>query len=229
MSEEITNPTETPSPEGTPQPNPFADLLGEIKEGDRQKYSTVEDALKAITPAQQHIKTLEEENAALKEKVTQVASIEQLMAKLEEKATSQVNQPQGEQVFDESKLDALLDSRLTKREQDAIKKSNKDKVIAAFQDKYGDKAAEAYNKLATESGVGGDFLAEMAERSPQAVMQLAGLGGPKKPSQPSSLESQFNSEALRSNQDKPSAKVRMTGYTSDELLNAWKNTAPIEN
>jgi vacuolar-type H+-ATPase subunit I/STV1 len=209
--------------------NPFADLLGQIKDGDRQKYSTVEDALKAIPNAQNHIKTLEQENQELKAKMEKVESLEKLYAKLEEKATSQANQPQGGEVFDESKLTQLLESTLSKREQEQMAQKNVNSVIEAFKTKYGDKAEEVYNSVANEAGIDGDTLRSLAARSPKAVLKLAGIDSKQKSGQPAATTSQFRTEGLQAAKDRPQPRVAMVGHNTEDLVSAWRATAPVEN
>ena len=130
----------TPSPEDQNSSQAFATLLESIKDGERQKYASVEDALKSIPNAQDHIKSLEEKNRELEEKLKEAKAVDDLMAKLEEKATSQANQPQGEQVFDEGKLDEVLTAKLAQREQQSKAQANVAKVIDTLTEKYGDKA-----------------------------------------------------------------------------------------
>ncbi len=234
-SSEVSQAEETQSEAGTSNSgsqnaaNPFADLLGQIKDGDRQKYSTVEDALKAIPNAQNHIKTLEQENQELKAKMEKVESLEKLYAKLEEKATSQANQPQGGEVFDESKLTQLLESTLSKREQEQMAQKNVNSVIEAFKTKYGDKAEEVYNSVANEAGIDGDTLRSLAARSPKAVLKLAGIDSKQKSGQPAATTSQFRTEGLQAAKDRPQPRVAMVGHNTEDLVRAWRETAPVEN
>lgn len=231
MSEEETNtPAATPSSEGNPSSGAFNDLLKDIKDGERQKYDSVESALASINPAQEHIKRLEEENAQMKERLSEAKTVEALMAKLEEsKATSQNNQSQSEQTFDMNKLREFVHSELSATEAQKAAKANVQKVMQAFQEKYGDKAPEVYNKMAEEAGVSGDFLRQMAETSPKAVLRLAGLEGSAQPRIPGKTENSVRSEGLSAPKVVESARVKMVGATSDELTNAWRATAAVVN
>lgn len=221
---ENTESTETPSSEAQPPEGAFADLLGSIKEGDRQKYTSVEDALKSIEPAQTHIRTLEEENEALKKKVEEATKLEELMAKLEEKkATKVADQPEGA-LFDESKLSEIIRGELTAKERADQERANMNTVKSAFEGKYGDKAEEIYNKVAQESGLGGDELRNLAARAPQAVLKLAGLSGERQEKQPSPTRQTVRTESFGSEQEKPSARVPMVGYTTADLISAWRAT-----
>lgn len=226
--EKITEESGTPTPESSQPSDTFATLLESIKDGDRQKYGTVEDALKSIPNAQDHIKTLEEKNRELEEQLQKAKSIDELMAKIEEKATSQANQPQGEQVFDQSKLTEVLESTLTRREQQQKAQRNVDSVISALTEKFGDKAEEVYENLAVESGVGVSFLNEMSAKSPTAVLKLAGITEKATPKQPGKIDTSIRSEALEKPQGERSARVKMVGASSEDLVAAWRNTAPIE-
>ena len=232
--EEDVKPSETPSSEGAAEiaakpEGAFNELLGGIREGERQKYNTVEDALNSISPAQEHIQNLEAENARLKEEAEKSTSIDKLMAKLEEKTSSQTDQSQDKQVFDDSKLTELMDARLTARDKEQVAKQNVDTVVQAFSSKYGDKASEVYNKVASDAGIDGDTLKMLAEKSPQAVLQLAGLGNEATQSQPAHTQSQHRSESFSGSRDKPSARVSMTGYTTADLVSAWGATKELVN
>lgn len=210
-------------------PNAFDDLLNDIKEGDRKKYNSVEDALKSITPAQQHIKALEEENQRLKEESSKAKSVDELLAKLEEKANKKEDQPQGGQVFDESKLSELVTKTLSDRETKQRADANVDVVVDAFKTKYGDKAAEAYDKVAREAGIDGDTLKELARKSPLAVLRLGGLDTPARTNQPLPTKSNIRTDAFETHKDTPNARVPMVGYSSKQLVDAWRATKPIEN
>ena len=210
-------------------PNAFDDLLNDIKEGDRKKYNSVEDALKSITPAQQHIKALEEENQRLKGEADKAKSVDELLAKLEEKANKKEDQPQGGQVFDESKLSELVTKTLSDRETKQRADANVDAVIDAFKTKYGDKAEEAYNKVAREAGIDGDTLKELARKSPLAVLRLGGFDAPAKANQPLPTKSNIRADAFETHKDTPTARVPMVGYSSKQLVDAWRATKPIEN
>lgn len=210
-------------------PNAFDDLLNDIKEGDRKKYNSVEDALKSITPAQQHIKALEEENQRLKGEADKAKSVDELLAKLEEKANKKEDQPQGGQVFDESKLSELVTKTLSDRETKQRADANVDAVIDAFKTKYGDKAEEAYNKVAREAGIDGDTLKELARKSPLAVLRLGGFDAPAKANQPLPTKSNIRADAFETHKDTPTARVPMVGYNSKQLVDAWRATKPIEN
>ena len=221
---------ETPgSTEAQPTEGAFNTLLSTITDGDRQKYTTVEDALKSITPAQTHIKSLEDENKQLKETLAKAESLEKLVAKLEEKAQQKADQPQSAN-FDESKLDQMLSSKLSQMEQQKSAKSNVDSVVKAFTDKFGDKAGEAYNKVAEEAGVDGDTLKSLAEKSPLAVLRLAGLTGSTSQPAPAKTQGSIRTESFSNSSALPSAVVKMTGYTTEDLTNAWRATdALIKN
>ena len=224
--EQNTDQTGTPSPEDQNSSQAFATLLESIKDGERQKYASVEDALKSIPNAQDHIKSLEEKNRELEEKLKEAKAVDDLMAKLEEKATSQANQPQGEQVFDEGKLDEVLTAKLAQREQQSKAQANVAKVIDTLTEKYGDKAEAVYEKLAVDAGVGVSFLNEMSAKSPAAVLKLAGVTEVAPQKQPGKIDTSIRSEALQKSNEEKSSRVKMVGASSDDLVQAWRNTAP---
>jgi hypothetical protein len=214
-----TDNTQTTAPEGA-----FADLLSGIKEGDRQKYTSVEDALKSITPAQEHINRLEAENAELKRKAEEAKTIEELMSKLE--SETKVDQPVG-QTFDESKVAALIEAQLERKQQESVSRQNTEAVMKAFQERYGEKASEAYNQMAQEAGLTSDMLKNLAATSPKVVLKLAGFDS--KPSMPGKTESTVRTEGFGASKVLPSAQVKMVGSDTNQLVNAWRATEAIVN
>jgi hypothetical protein len=219
----------TPSPQEVPSPDSaFNDLLGDIKDGDRQKYSNVETALKSINPAQEQIKTLNEENERLKEQVSKSTQFDQILQKLGEKSQSQEHQPQPTSTFDDSKLDEILDNKLSQRQQQLIADQNVATVMKSFKDKFGDKAESVYNQMAADNGIGGDTLRDLASKSPLAVLRLAGLDQPTKQSVPSATTQTHRTEPLN-HQDAPSSRIKMVGASSNDMVTAWRNTEALVN
>ena len=220
----------TPSPvEAVPSPDSaFNDLLGDIKDGDRQKYSNVETALKSINPAQEQIKTLNEENERLKEQVAKSTQFDEILQKLGDKSQSQEHPPQTTQTFDDSKLDEILDNKLTQRQQQLVANENVATVMQTFKDKFGDKAESVYNQMAADNGIGGDTLRDLASKSPQAVLKLAGLDKAQGRSTPSVTTQTHRTEPLN-HDDAPSARIKMVGASSNDMVTAWRNTAALVN
>ena len=228
---------ETPSSEEAAQEatpsGAYADLLSGIKDGDRQKYNTVEDALNSIQPSQEFIAQLKSEKADLQQqleaaqaKAQEAKTVEDLMSKINE-TERQADQPSSEQTFDEGKMVAMIQAQMERTQRESVARQNSEVVMKAFQERHGEKAAEAYNQMAQDAGLTGDMLKTLAETSPKVVLQLAGFD--QKASMPGKTESTVRTEGFGDPKNLPSAKVKMVGATSQELVDAWKNTEVIVN
>ncbi len=174
-----TNPQETPA-----QPTPtsiFADQLKEIKdESGRQKYSTPEEALKALKHSQEYIPSLkgqlsqyEQEINQLKAELSSRASVEDIVSRLSPKP-SQDNPaatptPQG---LDEKAVFELINRQLTQRQQDELRLTNLRLVESTLAAKFGDKAKEVLQNKAKELGISMERMKAMAEETPQVVQSL---------------------------------------------------------
>lgn len=222
--------SEAPVTESNTSSDTFDTILSGIKDGDRQKYKTVEDALGSIPHAQSRIKELEDQTEEMAKKLAESQSVETLLAKLEEKATKDTN-PDTNQSFDESKLDELIESRLVAKEHQTKATNNLQTVIDSFKTKFGDKASEVYDQTAANTGMTIDQLKSLSETSPEAVLRIAGISGSTKSDNgiPPRTENSIRSEALGGNQTLPSARVAVVGATSDDLTSAWIATEAIVN
>ncbi len=227
--ENVTNGNTQEAPSNEQGSDTFDTMLSSIKDGERQKYKTVEDALGSINPAQDHIKEQAAEIAELKKKLEQSTSVDALMAKLEEKAAKETP-PNDNQSFDESKLSELIASNLSKRDQQLKATNNLNTVIDAFKEKFGDKASATYDQVAAKVGMTIDDMKSLSERSPNAVLQLAGLAGSSEETkQPVRTETQIRTEAFDASPNKNSSRFKMVGGSSGDLEQAWRNTKATIN
>ena len=83
--------------------------------------------------------------------------------------------------------------------------------------------------MAREAGIDGDTLKELARKSPLAVLRLGGLDTPARTNQPLPTKSNIRTDAFETHKDTPNARVPMVGYSSKQLVDAWRATKPIEN
>lgn len=204
------------------------DLSGIV--GDGAKYKTADEALKSIPHREQHVATLEGENATLR------AQMEELKAKFE-------NRDQLEDVLNELKnlksttarepekvdIAKMVEDHITAREKAATAKQNVSKVVDTLVTKLGSKdaAEKFYRDKADELGVGVQFLNTMASQSPTAVFELLGVN--KEPRKDfKKLESDSFSTATLStnrNSNEGHRKVMLGGSTADAVAE-WKRHAP---
>ena len=203
--------------------------------GDGKKYSSLEDALKSIPHAQQHIARLEEENRLYKESLEKAKSMEDILEQMKSQQPKgdQTGQQVGEGADDllsklSSQLDSLVEQKLSLKQQEAVHSQNAQTVTKAFKEAYGDKAEEVYRGLSEETGMTVEALNQMAATSPKALLKLAGLGG-KVGSTSTKPSSSINTEAFISNANgqKQEVKPVMFGATSAQVLDAWRASKPV--
>jgi hypothetical protein len=204
-----------------PQPN-LDDLLNGIKREDgTPQYSTVEDALKSLPHAIEHIKRIEEENRNLKEgkEKTAVEKLLEQMSKAQPPPTVQpaVEAPKGLGVDDVKKI-------LEQERQAVQAKGNLDSFGNVLKDKYQGKAVEILQAKAQELGVQVDFISNLAKTSPRAALELLGIRDVA-PSQPV----QKNTGTVVSPQGKPNTQERASpfrvGSSDKDLLAEWRRVS----
>jgi hypothetical protein len=223
-NQEQTPATGEPAPASQEQPasqskEDFTEILKSIQEGDRQKYSNIEDALNSIQPAQEHINTIESENARMKEELTKRATAEETLAKFE--AASNATEKPSADALDTETVATIVQQQLTFNETVKAEKANTDSVVSAMKEKYGDKAEEIYTKAAQDNGIGVDFMNGLAAKSPMAVMKLVGLEGQASSSQPNKSSSSVNTESFQQPPEEKSLKFR-EGASMQEMTDVWK-------
>jgi hypothetical protein len=205
-------------------PTEIAELVGEGK-----KYKSVEDALKSVPHAQQHIQTLEEENARIKAELATRRTTEDILEEI--KSGVQPAQSQAAAGVQTQDVADVVTQVLAQRDAKSKAEANIDKVVSSFQSVYGDKEkAEAmYVKVAEESGLSVIALNKLAATSPDAVLKLAGIT--KKPETPAGkVSSSVNTEAFSHvPQGDLSAKVKMVGASTKDIKQAVQNAREIIN
>lgn len=188
--------------------------------GDGKKYNSVDSALKSIPHAQTHIKTLEDENKALKDELLKRKTAEEVLNEF--KATSyqsqQTEQPSGANVDPEA-LASIVEHVLEKKTQQTQAVSNASIVTGKFTEMYGDKAEAMYNKLAKDNGLSVYQLNQLALTSPAVVLNLAGVSNKPvigKTTSDVNIQSQ-------NQQNQFDTKVPGQGATTKQLMNAFAN------
>jgi hypothetical protein len=142
--------------------------------GEGKKYSSVNDADKALAFKDDHISKIEQENAALREQAASAKTIDDVVESIK-------NQTLERDTFDKTRqddhqsvdMDALVaktvEEKLAKAEQMRTASTNSQKVFDSLSKKYGEKAGEMYSNKAKELGID---LDDLARRSPTAVMEF---------------------------------------------------------
>jgi chromosome segregation ATPase len=198
-------------------PTEAQDLVGEGK-----KYANAVEALRSVPHAQQHIKTLEEEMAQLKEELTKRKTTQELLDELKSETRQPAeNTTQGVEL-NEDAIMSLVNQTLQRNEQTKTAKQNADSVANKFQSKYGSEAETVYNKLAGELGMSTQQLNSLATSSPSVVLRLAGLTD-SAPSNVAKSSGSVNTESLA--QTRPTGEISARvgkGKSTKDLVNAWR-------
>lgn len=201
--------------------SPADQLLGGItNEEGKQKYSSVEDALKALKASQDYIKTLEGENKQYKDKLTSASTVDDIL-----RAVKGAGEPPKKEELPPQKetsavsLDGLTDvvaKTIADIEARKVSQANQQAVSQKLKEVYGEKAKETLNQKAKELGLSGSELSALASKSPAAFYKVLGVDSSKK------VETQVkgvNTETF-SNPAKTSRSAMAFGSTKD-LLDSW--------
>lgn len=218
--------TDQVNPSVTPAAPTLNDLLAGIKREDgTQKYSSPEDALKALQASQEHIKRLEAEKRALEDSRNKTA-IEQLLETMKPQpapAAPKVETPPAVAGLTPEDVVKLLEQRDAARAAQA----NLGTFSSQLEAKFGAKAGEHLQKRAQELGLPVEYIANIAKASPKAAMDL--IGGAAPSPAPSKAPGTVNTSALpkQPNQDASSIarRANRVGATTDDQIAAWRAAA----
>lgn len=152
----------------------------------QQKYKTVADALIGAAKAQEHIQRIEQENAELRSVAKKVETLEQVLLNLEQGKPVQTVQVVP-QIEDQEKL---VLSVLEKQRAAEAAKANREQVLSALKERYGDKVNEALTQKANDLGLSVAELGQLASRSPKAVLDYFRTEVKGTPAVPSTVNTQ---------------------------------------
>lgn len=187
MSEEILTTTPSDKEESTTDINNFFEV------GDR-KY-TVDTAKKKIENADQHIQTLEQENAAMREQLAKATTMDQVLEALKGQSSSQDSQETPSQVSADD-IATLVEQVVSNKSAQQVAETNLKETGRRMTELFGDKTTEVINKVGMDLGLGEQTLKDIASKSPDAFVKLF----EKEPSQitPQPTTSNINTETVTS-------------------------------
>lgn len=172
-NDEPSTPAEA-SQSGNEQASAADQLLGAIVNSEgKEKYASVEDALKATAAAQEHIRRLEEENTTFRQEVEKSTTLQSVLDAMKPREESEPVAPTSS--IGEDDVAQLLEGMLNKRETEATAKANVSKVTSAFVEKHGVEAEAKYYESATALGFTNSEINELAARNPAAVFKMLGI------------------------------------------------------
>lgn len=148
-------------------PSPFTALVGESG-----KYKTPDELAKAYIHADTFIEQLKAENATLRTKTQEAKTLDDVLEQLQRKQqTTSEDTPQG---LDVSQVAEIVKQQLTGMETAKVRQTNLAKADAVMKEKFGEKAAEIYNKKATTPELK-KIYKELAEVDPDQFVALFGV------------------------------------------------------
>ena len=229
MTDDVFNqepPVKTPeqiAAEAAPQEpqNAFADKLDAIQNEDgTPKYAGVADALDSIPHAQSHIKTVEGENAELKEKLAKSEAAKELL----EKAGNAKPATEG---LTAEEVAAVTRQTIADDSETSRKADNVASVNAKFSELYGEKASAQMGELAKASGMTVAAIKELAEKSPLAVYRLAGINSQSAPAPRTPADGQRGDNFQPPDPVVETPKPVMSGATSAQMVDNWRQAGEI--
>jgi len=188
--------------------------------GEGKKYASAEEALRSVPHAQQHIKTLEEEMAQLKEELTKRKTTQELLDELKSGVRPVENTTQ-EVGLNQDTIMEMVNQTLKQNEAKQTAKQNAATVANKFTEQYGTQAEVVYNNLAKELNLTTSQLNDLATRSPNVVLKLAGFES--KATNIARPTSSVNTEAFSKNKPQAEISARVPrGASTRDLVSAWK-------
>jgi hypothetical protein len=185
-----------------------------VNEQGAPKYSSVPDALKALAAAQEHIRRLEADNAALRDNVAKAKSMEELVAALKPAEAANTPAPKTPAVDIGSEIDRILQEKQKETE----RKSNQVAVAEAMKEAYGEKASELFYTKAQELGFSKQAINELAANNPKAVITLFGVS---KSTKPNVKIPGIRTEGL-DQESSPPVKSGMAFGSTRDLVDSWR-------
>lgn len=207
-------------------PNPYEDLLKGIKnEHGLQKYTTLEDALKALQHSQDYIPQVktqlsqkEAELAELRAKLEQQASLEDVVSRLTKPIQPETKDDRPSvSGLDESAVMRLVQQQLESNHTQAVAQQNQQQVEAALKAQYGDKTVDVVKARAAELGLTTQALGELSSKSPQAVLALFNTKGAPAPKLTTSTVNTSSFQQAPTEPARPS-KSLLTGASSRDQV-----------
>lgn len=177
---------ETDDNEVDPNKDYLAELVGEGK-----KFKDERELARAKAEADAHIRRIEAENQAFREKLQQAKSVEELMDQLKIQQPIQRQDPPnhgGENVpgnagtsVSAEDLDKLITEKLTAKQQADQAKANQNWVLAQLQQRFGSEYGKRVQQVAADLGLSKEDMSALASEKPKAFMKLVDDNQPQQP------------------------------------------------
>jgi len=140
------------------------------------KYKTVEEALVGAANAQKHIKTLESDNTALKEKGNASDKLDELLEAVKQSKDSGQDDNNVSTMNPEDVLGIVKDY-FSETKASETRTSNIKTVANAFKDRFGKDASEKLYGTAADLGFSRGEINSMIATNPNAALKVLGVEG----------------------------------------------------
>lgn len=232
-----TSQTMADQPQTTQQPSIEDMLKGITREDGSQKYQSAEDALKALSHSQEHIKRLEADLAKYREEQQKLNSEYQkdrdVLSEFKNQFESSMKQEQSQAVSPvdpEQLMNKAREEALKALEEQKIKdaqQANLNHVISSLKTTYGSNWGDALSSRLNELGMTVDMFRANVFASPQAALALV---SPKvsQPTNPTiSTYSALSQQVDNSQSDAKYGKSEITGRDYPDLEKLFHETADL--
>lgn len=178
------------------QIDPNLDALEELTKAggkfDKSKYASEADMYKAIAKSKleadryiDHMKARQDEMrqdyVALREQYNAGPKLQELINQYQSAQSNNQNQEPGEDVkpvsFDPKDIEALLEQKLTAREQQRLEENNFKTVESKLMEHYGSDYQRVLKQQVDQLGLDKDFVNELARKHPKVLFRTLGLEG----------------------------------------------------
>jgi len=205
-----TTPVVTAAPQTPEIPPELAEFVGVGK-----KYSSLADVHKAFPHAQQHINTLEQENARIKAELEKRRTAEELLNDIQNSLTTKVPETTEIPTISANDISQLVRAELEKKSVEDVAKQNQLTVVQEFTKKFGEKAQAEFEKIAADLGVPVTSLNALASTSPKAVFKLAGIDSMPSATQSGTIQSDVTTVSTNTQND-VSIRVPLNGWARED-------------
>lgn len=201
----------------------FMERLAAIKNDEGiQKYSSVEDALDALSASQEHIKRLERENADFRGKEIKAHTTEEILSLLN---SSKKDEGDNQNQIDMEQIKGLIQQTVSERESAIRAKENQKLVSSALTAMYGEKAEEIYLSKARELGIDVGSMDSLASASPKAVLAYFNT---KSGNVGQNVNGTVNTETFVTPKEATNPNI-MFGASKTQVMDLWREIASSVN
>jgi hypothetical protein len=215
-----------PASNSNEDPQAVDQLLASIVNAEgKQKYASVEEALKGAVNAQEHISRLETENTQFKQKVEKSTTLQDVLDAMKPSESEGESKPPAE--LDEGKIAELLEKVVERKDTVASQKANATKVADTFRKLHGEEAEAKYYEAAAAVGMDKVAINTLAASNPTAVFAMLGVDAEKeKPA--GSMKSTVNPAEFQQKETEMPL-FDPTKPAENSSLKAWKASAKLTN